>query len=95
MSKKKKIKQTIHIWAGQKGTMCSLSHIAEKDGYVWLSKMGTKAAIQVNCKKCVEAYTKQAETSKEIIEEKIIVEVKDGVAYCDDPRVKILDHDNH
>lgn len=26
--------------------------------------------------------------------EEIVVEVKGGVAYCDDPRVKIIDYDN-
>ena len=25
---------------------------------------------------------------------KIVVDVRGGVAYCDDPRVRILDHDN-
>ena len=51
-------KQVIHIWKGQEGTMCNLGHIPQCDGYVWLSKMGTTAAVQVNCKKCVEIYTK-------------------------------------
>jgi hypothetical protein len=50
------MKQTIHIWKGQSGTMCGLSHYPEKDGFVWLSKMNTPAAIQVNCKKCWENY---------------------------------------
>lgn len=27
--------------------------------------------------------------------ERILVEVRGGVAYCDDPRVEIIDHDNH
>ena len=27
--------------------------------------------------------------------EKIIIDVRGGVAYCDDPRVEIIDHDNH
>lgn len=31
--------------------------------------------------------------SEEVIEGKIIVEVQGGVAYCDDLRVEIIDHD--
>ena len=30
-----------------------------------------------------------------LIPSKITVEVRGGVAYCDDPRVEIIDHDNH
>ncbi len=58
-------KQTIHIWKGQKGTMCGLSHYPQADGFVWLSKMGTMAAIQVNCEKCVESYTKMAKLKEQ------------------------------
>ncbi len=54
-------KQTIHIWKGQEGTLCGLRHYPQGDGFVWLSKMGTAAAIQVNCKKCVDNYTKKTE----------------------------------
>ena len=28
-------------------------------------------------------------------QKEIVVEVLGGVAHCDDPRVKIIDHDNH
>ena len=28
-------------------------------------------------------------------QKRIIVEVRGGVAYCDDPHVEIIDHDNH
>lgn len=30
-----------------------------------------------------------------LIPGKITVEVHGGIAYCDDPRVEIIDHDNH
>lgn len=51
------MKKTIHVWAGQAGTMCSLSHIKEEDDFVWISKMESSASIQVNCKKCLREYT--------------------------------------
>ena len=37
---------------------------------------------------------KHVEPLTKIIESKIIVEVQGGVAYCDDPRIEIIDHDN-
>ena len=37
---------------------------------------------------------KHIEPLTKIIAGKITVEVQGGVAYCDDPRVEIIDHDN-
>jgi len=42
---------------------------------------------------CVSAITKAEGSEPE--PDHIIVDVSGGVAYCDDPRVEIIDHDNH
>ena len=37
----------------------------------------------------------EADRIAQILSDNIVVEVRGGVAYCNDPRVKIIDHDNH
>jgi len=89
-------KQIIHIWKGQEGTMCRLSHYPQEDGYVELSKMGTRASIQVNCQKCIDSYTKHKESKEQLptseftkkvrillaTQDKTVV-VQDAYALCD------------
>jgi hypothetical protein len=72
-------------------TINELLEYLDGNGMVYVDEdLVTKALSEIG-----HAPFDEFETLREQKQNKIKVEILGGVAHCDDPRVKIIDHDNY